>query len=341
MKKKALKKVLLIHTGGTLGMHNLEPITVKGKAAALATDLYRKVPELKALADIEVLVLMNKDSSSMCVSDWRDIGDVIHRNFSHYAGFVVVHGTDTMVFTAAALSFMFPDLSKPIVLTGSQRPLAEIRSDARRNLISAVEIAAAGQVKEVAIFFDRLLLRGNRAKKSSIDEFAAFESPNYPPLADVGLEVNVNGPALLSAKRRKHRQAYCHDFDPRVLFIKFFPSMSLAPFIAALRTAAFRGVIIEAYGAGNLPAEEQSYKEFLTWARELRIPVVILSQAYHGSVRLDLYEAGAISMQMGAISGKDITSEAAIVKMMKLLAEQVEYKRFARRFTEPLAGEMS
>jgi len=320
-------------------MHNLSPITVKTSSSSLSTDLYRKVPELKLLANIDVKVLMNKDSSSMRVEDWKEIGDVIHKNYEKYNGFVVVHGTDTMVFTAAALSFMLKNLRKPVVLTGSQRPLSEIRSDARRNLINAVDIASKGIVREVVVFFDRALLRGNRAVKVSIDDYCAFDSPNYPWLAEVGLEIKVRSNLLFSSKSSRLR--YCHDFDPRVLFIKVFPSIDLTPFIVAIKAKAFRGVIIEAFGAGNLPSGDKSFKELLRSCRESEVPVVIVSQAHQGRVRLDLYEAGAASLKMNAISGNDITSEAAIVKMMKLLGEEVSYESFSRKFLTSISGEIS
>lgn len=328
-----------MHTGGTLGMHNLLPITVKRSRADLARDLYTNVPELRALADIDVAVLMNKDSSSMRVSDWKEIGDAIRRGYNKYDGFVVVHGTDTMVFTAAALSFMFKGLSKPVVLTGSQRPLVEIRSDARRNLINSVDLAASGAICEVVIFFDSAVLRGNRAIKASIEEFAAFDSPNWPWLAKVGMEITIQRRFLLA--RRGCSMKYSHGFDPGVLFLKYFPSMDLAPFIDALASHLFRGVVIEAYGAGNLPSDDGSYLEFLRVAQDKKIPVVIVSQAKQGSVRLDLYETGAVSLKRGAIGGCDITSEAAIVKMMKLLHDRVPYRGFKKAFLTPISGEIS
>lgn len=320
-------------------MHNLSPITVKRKSQDLSIDLYKRVPGLKELAQIDVKVLMNKDSSSMRVEDWEEIGEAILEKYTKYDGFVVIHGTDTMVYTASALSFMFRNLSKPIIITGSQRPLTEIRSDAARNLINAVDIAANSKINEVAVFFDRALLRGNRSIKSSIEDYAAFESPNYSEIAKVGLEVSYTTKYLL--EKPKATLLYDNRFAKDVMFIKFFPSINLSLFVDAVKSDKFSGIVIEAFGAGNLPCEDALYQELLHESKKRKIPIVIVSQSVSGTVNLELYEAGSKSLSQNAISGRDMTSEAAIVKMMKLLGENVSYKEFPKKFTQSIAGEIS
>lgn len=330
-----MKRLLLLHTGGTLGMTHRD---LQGalRPPEEASELLSGLPATRAIADIDVRILFNLDSSNMGIPEWQEIAAVIEAEIDRYDGFVIIHGTDTMVYTASALSFMLSNLPKPVILTGAQRPLSEIRTDARNNLISALELATM-DVPEVGIFFNHSLYRGNRAKKLSIHEFDAFASPNYPALAEVGLEIALNAPAIRrpAGLFRVHRE-----FSDRVLSLRLTPGMDcelLTPFLEG----AAEVIVLEAFGAGNVPTGEKSLIPFIERATERGKLVALVSQAPSGTVDLGLYECGVLAARAGAVSCGDMTVEAACVKLMFLLGQLGSSSKVARNVAVPLAGEIS
>lgn len=324
----------MLHTGGTLGM-NLQGAPEDGPR--FLETLRQHASRAFELADISVEIVLNKDSSNISPADWITIGRRIHDRMSEWDAFVVTHGTDTMSFTAAALSFMLEGLPKPVVLTGSQRPLTDPHSDAPRNFISAVEIAASGRIKEVSIFFDSLLLRGNRAKKVSVPSFGAFESPNFQPLAKTGMKT-VFTPEVMPPPARAYR------FDPRcetrVLSVPVFPGFD-AEMLFPLVERGVRGLVLQAFGPGDIPSGGGAVAPWIRTLTEHGIPTVICSQAVFGGVDLDLYETGRAARDAGAISAGDMTWETCLVKMMLLLGRGLSWGPFRGEFARNLAGELS
>jgi L-asparaginase len=308
-----MKKVLLIHTGGTLGMRGRRPHALK--PGAFFKTLKQRVPELLDLAHVELELFSNVDSSEMQPEAWSALARRLYARLPGFDGAVITHGTDTLAWTASALSFMLPSLSRPVVLTGAQRPLAEVRTDARLNLIDAVTAALYGP-REVTVGFDSHLYRGNRVRKVSAGEYDAFESPNCPPLGVLGVETRFQkglqprGPMRLKA-----------ELDPRVFLLKVFPGLDPHAVLPVLDSV--HGLVVEAHGSGNFPVSEESGRSLLPVfkaARKRKIPVVVVSQAHRNGVDLSLYEAGQAALDEGALSGGDMTSSAAVVKLMHALA---------------------
>ncbi|MCX7761313.1 MAG: asparaginase [Candidatus Kryptonium sp.] len=334
--EKLMKRILLIHTGGTFGMG------FKGGTLAPSSFIQRIVefvPEIRKIAEIESRIVANIDSSNIGIEHWIKIADVIVENYESFDGFVITHGTDTMVYTASALSFMLGGLSKPVILTGSQRPLSEIRTDARNNLINAVELATY-QIPEVCIFFNNKLFRGNRTKKLNIWGFDAFDSPNYPPLAEVGVGIEINEENFL--KRDEKSLVVSKNFSDRVFCIKIFPGLRV-DYLMSLLELDVQGFVIEAFGSGNLPnIEERSLIPFVKNAIEMGKVVAISTQAVYGKVDLSLYQCGKDALDAGALSCKDMTTESAIVKLMFLFGKYGnDVEKVIEKFYEPIAGEIS
>ncbi len=331
-----MSKILLIHTGGTFGMA-LKDGTLA--PSSFVQRIIEFVPEVKQIAEIESHIVTNIDSSNIGIEHWFKIGDVIVQNYENFDGFVITHGTDTMTYTASALSFMLDGLSKPVILTGSQRPLSEIRTDARNNLINSIELATY-PIPEVCIFFNNKLFRGNRTKKIDIWGFDAFDSPNYPPLAEVGVEVKIYEHNFL--KRENHKLKVSRNFSDKVFCVKIFPSIKI-DFLMSLLELDIKGFVIEAFGSGNLPnIEERSLIPFVKKANEMGKIVVISTQAVYGKVDLTLYQCGKDALDAGALSCKDMITETAIVKLMFLLGKYGEdIARVKEEFYKPIAGEIS
>ncbi len=306
------------------------------KPASFVKMLKARAPELYELADIELELFCNLDSSEMQPELWSQMAAHLHSRLPQFDGAVVTHGTDTLDYTASALSFMLPGLNRPVVLTGSQRPLGELRSDARLNLIDAVISAIRGP-KEVTLCFDSHLYRGNRARKVKVAEYDAFESPNYPVLGVLGVDARFE-PGL------KPRGAFrlLEALETRVFLLKVFPGMDPALPLSLL--PHLKGLVLEAYGAGNFPLSTRLGRSLLplfSEARERGIPVVVVSQAYRNGVDLSLYEAGAAAAAEGAISGADMTPSAAVVKLMHALAQKSTLASIARFIRTPIAGELT
>lgn len=329
-----MPRILLLHTGGTLGMAGGRPSALR--PAAFFKTLKSRCPELFRLADIELELFSNLDSSEMQPELWSRLATHLHRRLPDFDGAVVTHGTDTLAYTASALSFLLPGLPKPVVLTGSQRPLGEIRSDARLNLIDAVLSALQGP-PEVSICFDSHLYRGNRTRKVKVSEYDAFESPNFPLLGILGVDATF-APGL----RQKGPFRLREKLESRVFLLKVFPGLDPALPLALLPHV--RGLVLEAYGAGNFPIDESLGRSLLPLfqqARERDVPVVVVSQAYRNGVDLTLYESGAAARKEAAISGGDMTPSAALVKLMQGLAYHRDREALARFIETPIVGEMT
>ncbi len=281
------------------------------------------------------------DSSNMTPSFWGDIADIIERNYEDYDGFVVLHGTDTMAYTASALSFMLKNLSKPIVLTGSQLPLGMLRSDGRENIICALEIASARQVviPEVTIFFESHLYRGNRSTKVSAENFDAFSSFNYPSLAKAGIKISYRKHLIMPhpSAPLKVRKA----FDRRIAVLKLFPGITAEVVQSILNAPKLQGVIIETFGSGNAPTEKW-FINALQEAVNRGIIIYNVTQCKAGAVQMCQYQASCDMDRIGVIGGHDITIEAAVTKMMYLLGTFPYDKQTVReRLSQNLRGEIS
>ena len=307
-------RVLLLLTGGTLLMS-----TGAGKAARVtldeekaSRDLAAEIPSLKRLPGLELdtRFLFHMDSANMQPADWLVLARAVHKELERYDGIVVVHGTDTMAYTASALALMLGPLPKPVVFTGAQRPISEVRTDGRQNLIDAVHVATLA-VPEVSICVGAKAFRGPRATKRDAWGFAAFDSPNCAPLVELGIGLDV-APHV----RRATPLADLDDrLEPSVLAVRVFPGLDPALLRGALR-AGVKGLVLEAYGTGTLPNLGGSLIPVLEEARTRNVPVVVVSQCYRGFVELGQYEGGAAAAAAGAVSGGDMTGEAALAKLM-------------------------
>ncbi len=294
------------------------------------------VPELRQIAEIELEILCNTDSSNIGPPHWRRLAGRIFEALDHFDGFVVLHGTDTMAYTATALSFMLRNLPKPVILTGSQRPLAELRSDARSNLVTA-SILATMEIPEVVICFGDQALRGNRSTKIDLWHYDAFASPNCPPLAQIGLDIELSDHIL----KPSGAPALHTELSTNVAFIKLFPGMRTTA-IERVLECGIEGIVLEAFGAGNIPVESGGFLELIARCTGKGIPVVITSQCLYGGVDLSLYACGEAAAQAGALSAGDMTSEAALLKLKCLIARTGgDYARIAAGLGEPWAGEIT
>lgn len=329
-----MPSVLLIHTGGTLGMEGPGPL----RPGPFEEALRRRVPELWEIADLELEIFANVDSSDIEPSLWQGLARRIHERIGDFDGVVVTHGTDTMAYTASALSFMLQNLSKPVVLTGSQRPLGEIRTDARLNLIDAVTAAARGaELPEVLICFDSRLFRGNRARKLKISEYDAFDSPDLPPLGGLGVDITIS-----PIERRSGPFRLLDKIETRVHSVYVFPGADPAAHLEIIQRADIRGLWIHAYGAGNVPIRGAgSFLPLLEAAREREIAVLIGSQAVKNAVILPLYEGGSRAEALGAVGAGDMTPEASITKLMHALAYGENLEAVRDLLRQNLAGERS
>ncbi len=333
------KKVLIIYTGGTIGMKRTEhgympaPDFLGGELRAIP-DLVREEFPKWELYEMSPLL----DSSNMTVREWNGIARVIYDNYDKYAGFVVLHGTDTMAYTASALSFILTGLNKPVILTGSQIPLSEIRSDGRDNLITSILIASEGVVGEVALYFSGKLLRGNRAMKMSADRLVAFDSPNYPHLADVGISIKYNNSALL---RHKDAELSFNPFsEVPIGVLKVFPGIQFGLF-EEIMTEKLSGIVLETFGAGNIPGGAGELLPIIKKAFHSGSVITVCSQCPSGTVTLGAYETSSALKGAGAVSGKDMTTEAAVAKLYHLFSLGLPKNEIKRLMEKNLCGELS
>ena len=307
----------------------------------------RKMPELRQLnMRVEVQSFGEPiDSSNVTPADWLRVAAIIEENYARYDGFVVLHGTDTMAYSAAALSFLLENLGKTVVFTGAQVPVGRIRTDARRNLITALEIAAARhpvartvRVPEVCIFFNDLLIRGNRAKKVESQQYNAFRSENYPPLARAGIELDFNDEQIRLLPAAHLRPHQC--FDERVTILPLFPGITERMVRAQLEAPDLRGCIIETYGSGNAPTAPW-FLQCLREAADRGVYLLNVSQCEEGRVLQGRYETSAYLTDLGILGGDDITREAAITKLMFVLGLARDAAETRRLLTQDLRGEIT
>jgi len=336
-------KILLIYTGGTIGM--IKDFETGALKAFDFNDLLKKIPELRLLdCEIETTGFDQPiDSSNMNPKLWVELCDIIEDNYERCDGFVILHGSDTMSYTASALSFMLENLSKPVIFTGSQLPIGDLRTDAKENLITAIQIAALKKnkrayINEVGLYFEYKLYRGNRSSKISAEHFEAFKSPNYPPLATSGVHLNIEDDKLFPANRKKllvHR-----NLKTDLLVIHLYPGIDEKLLTSTFENTDYSGVILLTFGSGN-----STTAPWFTWLLkkiiQRNIPVVNITQCTWGSVQMGNYETSTTLKNIGVISGKDLTIEAAITKMMYLNSQNLSPKVFKTIFETSLRGEMS
>lgn len=334
--------ILLIYTGGTFGM-------VYDDEGALApfnfSLVLEKIPELHKL-DLKLTVISFPepvDSSNINVDQWKDMGSILKENYHQYDGFVILHGTDTMAYSASAISFMLKGVNKPIIFTGAQIPIGATRSDARENLITALEIASArngdhAMVTEVCLYFNYYLLKGNRAQKIRSSNFAAFESENFPYLAESGVEIVYNESFLKKFKEEDLK--YQSELDPNVVILKIFPNISPAVVKGILNIEGLKGVILESYGSGNTMNYDW-FNDLLEGAINRGVVILNVSQCIGGSVIQGRYETSKKLTEIGVISGLDITTEAAVAKMMHLLGTEKSIEQVKKKLSIPIRGEMT
>lgn len=336
------KNILIIYTGGTIGM------TEQFEGGPLVPfdfhNIVDHLPELKRITNsIDIAPFTHPfDSSDIEAPVWKEIAKIIQAHYHGYDGFVVLHGTDTMAYTASALSFMLQGLGKPVIFTGSQLPIGKIRTDGKENLITAIEIACASDtdqpmVQEVAICFGAHLLRGNRTTKFSAEGFEAFQSPNFPPLAEIGVHIQYRQELLL---RPSQAFSCLTELNPRVAVIKIHPNFNRSFFEALVQYAKVDGIILETFGSGTIPQQDWLLEGIKSWIQQEKI-IINISQCPQGIIDQDLYKNAQSLAKIGVLSGRDMTTEAAITKLMFVMGNIIDYPKQVRKIEHSICGEMN
>ena len=339
-----MSKVLVLYTGGTIGM--IKDPESGHLGSVDFNSVYEHIPELNRL-QIDITTQSFKtpvDSSEMSFNDWTRIAKVIEKEYNHFDGFVILHGTDTMSFAASALSFMIQDLRKPIIFTGSQLPIGVIRTDGKENLITALEIAAAKDsngesiIQEVAVYFEYSLYRGNRSSKVSSNQFEAFQSPNYTEIAIAGVNIEYKWGSLLRTKSDK--PTFLLKASSSIALIKLFPGFDIAIYKELFNINRTKGIIIESFGSGNAPSNLDFQKHLSSFIKSGGI-VLNITQCSSGEVKQGAYKTSSFFNKAGVVSGRDMTTEAAVTKLMFLLGNYDDLDRVKELLSISIAGEIT
>ena len=341
---KGKANILLIYTGGTIGM--IKDFETGVLRAFDFKNLLDNIPELNLLdCEIETVSLKKPiDSSNMNPKYWIQISEIIEVHYKLFDGFVVLHGSDTMSYTASALSFMLENLAKPVIFTGSQLPIGDLRTDAKENLITSIQIASLQKnnkpiIKEVCLYFEYKLYRANRTTKINAEHFEAFASLNYPDLAESGVHLKVNHEYLLKSNSKK-KFAVHKNLDQNIALVKLFPGISETLLQCIFNAPNLKGIIIETYGSGNCTTESW-FLDLLKQTIKKGVHIINVTQCSGGSVSMGNYETSIQLQKLGVVSGKDITTEAALGKLMYLLGQNISAKVFKTIYETPLRGEMT
>lgn len=332
------KRVCMIYTGGTIGMARSEHGYMPREGfirSALSRISELDLPEMPEYDLIEYTPLL--DSSNISVKEWVKIARDIEERYDNYDGFIILHGTDTMAYTASALSFMLDGLEKPVILTGSQIPLCEVRTDGRDNVITALMIAGNYDVPEVCLYFGGKLLRGNRSTKISSDELIAFDSPNYPSLADVGVRINIHENLIRNAGSGLQLSTFT---SHQIAVLKLFPGIQFEVF-DKIMTTKLKGIVIEAFGSGNIPEKHGSFQNILNKAKANGTVIVVCTQCLRGSAIIGEYAASRDLAKAGAVSGYDMTVEAAVTKLYYLFSKGYDFDTVKKQMEADLRGELA
>ncbi|KJD31785.1 1-alkyl-2-acetylglycerophosphocholine esterase [Tamlana nanhaiensis] len=336
--------ILLIYTGGTIGM--IRDFETGALKAFDFKNLLEKIPELQLLdCNIDTVSFKEPiDSSNMNPDYWVQIAEIIEDNYNAFDGFVILHGSDTMSYTASALSFMLENLAKPVIFTGSQLPIGDLRTDAKENLITSIQIASKQEqgkpiIKEVCLYFEYKLYRGNRTTKINAEHFQAFASLNYPDLAESGVHLKINNEYLYRPNLEK-ALVVRKNLDSNIAIIKLFPGISPEVFQSIFSIQNLKAVIIETYGAGNCTTETW-FINMITETINKGIHIINITQCSGGSVIMGHYETSSALKKAGVISGNDITTEAAVAKTMYLLGQNISGKSFKTMYETSLRGEIT
>lgn len=338
--------ILLVYTGGTIGMKQ-DPVTFDLRPFDFS-QILEEVPELKKFGyridtySFDPVI----DSSDVDIEFWKKLAHLIEKNYDSYDGFVILHGTDTMSFSASAMSFMLGDIEKPVVFTGSQLPIGMLRTDGKENLISSIEIAASKDsdghpmVPEVCIYFESQLYRGNRTTKYTAENFRAFRSANYPVLAEVGIHIKFNTAFIRYPQQWGRSLHVTYDLDPSVLIIKVIPGMKKELLDSLVSTEGIRAVILETYGSGNAPSGKW-FTDSIRKAIDRGLIVLNITQCLAGRVDMDAYSTGKSLKNIGVTGGGDCTTEAAVAKLFFLLGQYSDNETIVNFLKKNIRGELT